>query len=135
MSSIAISSSINHQLARLPYPGPSYVSGVMHQFPQRLQRKNISRMLSYAPTALPPYYTFSFALLEQLELDPKLRELAPEPLAEVHSATARRYGLVDGELVTLRTRRDMARFKVKVTPAIREDTIFVPFQRSIVDPR
>jgi len=62
-------------MARLPYPGPSYVSGVMHQFPERLQRTNIGRMLSYAPPALPPYYTFSFALLEQLELDPKLREL------------------------------------------------------------
>ena len=30
-------------------------------------------MLTYSPAALPPYYTFSFALLEQLELDPKLR--------------------------------------------------------------
>jgi alkylhydroperoxidase family enzyme len=47
----------------------------MHQLPEQLQRTNIGRMLSYAPTALPPYYTFSFALLEQLELDPKLREL------------------------------------------------------------
>lgn len=57
----------------------------------------------------------------------QLRELAPEPLAEIHPATARRYGLVDGELVTLRTRRGTALFKVKVTPTIREDTIFVPF--------
>jgi len=62
-------------MARLPYPGPSYVSGVMHQLPERLHRTNIGRMLSYAPTALTPYYTFSFALLDQLELDPKLREL------------------------------------------------------------
>ena len=62
-------------MARLPYPGPSYVSGVMHQLPERLQRTNIGRMLSYAPTTLTPYYTFSAALLEQLELDPKLREL------------------------------------------------------------
>lgn len=62
-------------MARLPYPGPSYVSGVMHQLPERLQRTNIGRMLSYAPTALTPYYTLSAALLDQLELDPKLREL------------------------------------------------------------
>ncbi len=62
-------------MARLPYPGPSYVSGVMHQFPERLHRTNIGRMLSYAPTALSPYYSFSFALLDQLELDPKLRQL------------------------------------------------------------
>jgi 4-carboxymuconolactone decarboxylase len=62
-------------MARLPYPGPSYVSGMMHHLPARLQHTNIGRMLSYAPTALPPYYAFSAALLEQLELDPKLREL------------------------------------------------------------
>lgn len=62
-------------MARLPYPSPSYVSGVMHQFPERLHRTNIGRMLSYAPTTLSPYYTFSFALLDQLELDPQLRQL------------------------------------------------------------
>ena len=62
-------------MARLPYPGPSYVSGVMHQLPERLQRTNIGRMLSYAPTVLRPYYAFSATLLDQLELDPRLREL------------------------------------------------------------
>ena len=62
-------------MARLPYPGPSYVSGVMHHLPERLQRTNIGRMLSYAPTVLTPYYTFSAVLLDQLELDPQLREL------------------------------------------------------------
>ncbi|HEX6557440.1 MAG TPA: carboxymuconolactone decarboxylase family protein [Ktedonobacteraceae bacterium] len=62
-------------MARIPYPGPSYVSGVMHQLPERLQRTNIGRMLSYAPTTLTPYYTFSAALLDQLELEPNLREL------------------------------------------------------------
>ena len=30
-------------MARLPYPGPSYVSGVMHHLPERLQRTNIGR--------------------------------------------------------------------------------------------
>jgi hypothetical protein len=46
-------------MARLPYPGPSYVSGVMHQFPEQLHHLNIARMLSYASTANSP----SFALL------------------------------------------------------------------------
>jgi 4-carboxymuconolactone decarboxylase len=45
------------------------------EFPERLHHMNIGRMLSYAPTDLAPYYTFSFALLDQLELDPKLRQL------------------------------------------------------------
>jgi 4-carboxymuconolactone decarboxylase len=62
-------------MARLPYPGPSYVSGVMHQFPERLHHLNIARMLSYASTAISPFYVFSGALLDQLELDPKLRQL------------------------------------------------------------
>ena len=62
-------------MARLPYPGPSYVSGVMHQFPERLHHMNIARMLSYASTAVSPFYVFSGALLGQLELDPKLRQL------------------------------------------------------------
>ncbi len=56
-----------------------------------------------------------------------LREMAPEPLAEIHPTTARRYGLVDGETGALTTRRGTAMFKVKVTTGIREDTVFVPF--------
>ena len=62
-------------MARLPYPGPSYVSGVMHQLPEGLRHTNMGRMLSYAPTTLTPYYSFSAVLLDQLELDPHLREL------------------------------------------------------------
>lgn len=58
---------------------------------------------------------------------PELLEMAPGPLAEIHPATARRYGLSDSDAVTLRTRRGTAVFKVKVTAAIREDTVFVPF--------
>jgi len=63
-------------MTRLPYPDPLYVSEVMHQFPERLQHTNIGRILSYAPTVLSPYYTFSATLLDQLELDPKLRQLS-----------------------------------------------------------
>ena len=58
---------------------------------------------------------------------PELFEMAPEPMAEIHPSTASRYGLSDGDAVTLRTRRGTALFKVKVTSAIREDTVFVPF--------
>ncbi len=97
-------------MARLPYPSPSYVSGVMHQFPERLHRTNIGRMLSYAPTTLSPYYTFSFALLDQLELDPKLRQLTilrvahrtEEHYAWVqHVALARLVGVSDEQITAL----------------------------------
>jgi assimilatory nitrate reductase catalytic subunit len=57
----------------------------------------------------------------------KLVEMSPEPFAEIHPATARRYGLNDGTVVWLQTRRDAAKFKVKLTPTIREDTVFVAF--------
>jgi len=61
---------------------------------------------------------------------PQLQTLAPEPLAEVHPATARRYGVTEGELIQLRTRRGAALFKVKLTSSIREDTVFAPFHWS-----
>ncbi len=57
----------------------------------------------------------------------KLAEMNPEPFAEIHPSTAKRFGIVNGTIVWLQTRRDAAQFIVKVTPTIREDTVFVPF--------
>jgi assimilatory nitrate reductase catalytic subunit len=57
----------------------------------------------------------------------ELRTAAPEPLAEMHPATAKQYQLSNGASVTLTTRRANATFTLKVTPMIREDTVFVPF--------
>jgi assimilatory nitrate reductase catalytic subunit len=57
----------------------------------------------------------------------KLAALAAEPVAEMHPVTAQRYGLADGDAVTLATRRGAARFTVWLTACIREDTVFVPF--------
>jgi assimilatory nitrate reductase catalytic subunit len=56
-----------------------------------------------------------------------LQKLVPEPMAEMHPVLARRHSLADGDRVRLTTRRGSALFKVKVTGAIREDTVFVPF--------
>jgi assimilatory nitrate reductase catalytic subunit len=58
---------------------------------------------------------------------PELEHAAPEPLAEMHPATARLHGLLDRGRVTLTTRRGAASFTLNVTPSIREDTVFVPF--------
>jgi assimilatory nitrate reductase catalytic subunit len=57
----------------------------------------------------------------------ELEEVAPEPLAEIHPTTARLYGVAAGERATLMTRRGAATFLVKLTPTVREDTVFVPF--------
>jgi assimilatory nitrate reductase catalytic subunit len=57
----------------------------------------------------------------------KLNEMAARPCAEIHPNIARLYDLSDGDDVSLVTRRGAAKFKVKVTNSIREDTIFAPF--------
>lgn len=57
----------------------------------------------------------------------RLNEIAAEPLAALHPAVARDYGLSDGDTVRLSTRRGSAVFTVRVTAEVREDTIFVPF--------
>ena len=53
--------------------------------------------------------------------------MAPEPFAEIHPDTAQRYGLADGDRLTLATRRGSAEFKARLFPGIRPDTVFAPF--------
>jgi assimilatory nitrate reductase catalytic subunit len=55
-----------------------------------------------------------------------LNALMPEAVAEMHPVGARLAGVSDGERVRLTTRRGSATFRLKVTRAIREDTVFVP---------
>jgi len=75
-------------LVCLPYPGPSDDSGVMYQLPEELHHMNIPHILSYASTAVNPFYSFSEALLDRLELDPKLRQLAMLRVAQSTKAHA-----------------------------------------------
>jgi assimilatory nitrate reductase catalytic subunit len=63
----------------------------------------------------------------QTRRSPRLLEMTPEPLAEIHPQQAKRFGISDGGPITLRTRRGTARFTAKVSSEIRPDTIFVPF--------
>jgi assimilatory nitrate reductase catalytic subunit len=56
-----------------------------------------------------------------------LQTSASEPLAEIHPAAAGRLGIVDGQPLRLTTRRGAAAFRAKVTAAIRQDTVFLPF--------
>jgi assimilatory nitrate reductase catalytic subunit len=60
----------------------------------------------------------------------QLNDLMPEPLAELHPITARLSNLANGDRVTVTTRRGSAAFTLKVTPSIREDTVFLPFHWS-----
>ncbi|MFC0212193.1 molybdopterin oxidoreductase family protein [Paenibacillus chartarius] len=58
---------------------------------------------------------------------PFLRDMCPEPYVEVHPETAAQYGIAHEEVVRLYTRRGEANYKVKITEAIRKDTVFVPY--------
>ena len=58
---------------------------------------------------------------------PELEALMPEPFAEMHPVTARLAGVANGERVSSRRAAATATFTLKVTPTIREDTVFVPF--------
>jgi assimilatory nitrate reductase catalytic subunit len=52
---------------------------------------------------------------------------APEPLAEIHPRLARQLGIGTGGTLRLRTRRGAASFRVRLSPEIRPDTVFLPF--------
>lgn len=51
----------------------------------------------------------------QLRNVPALREKVPEPLAEIHPETAKRYGIVDGEMIMVKTKRGSIRIKARLT--------------------
>jgi assimilatory nitrate reductase catalytic subunit len=53
--------------------------------------------------------------------------MCPEPYVEVHPETAAKYNIEHEESVRLFTRRGEAVYKVKITEAIRKDTVFVPY--------
>ncbi len=57
----------------------------------------------------------------------QLQALCPEPLIEIHPTTAREYGLSDGDLALLSTRRASMQGRIRINETIREDTLFVPF--------
>ncbi|HEX4166014.1 MAG TPA: molybdopterin oxidoreductase family protein [Bryobacteraceae bacterium] len=57
----------------------------------------------------------------------KLRAAVPEAFVEIHPAVARSYGIVQGDSVSLTTRRGTASMTARLTTSIRLDTLFVPF--------
>lgn len=58
---------------------------------------------------------------------PELLEAEPEPFVEVHPQMARHFGVGEGELVRLRTRRGSGLFRARLSPTARLDTLFAPF--------
>ncbi len=51
----------------------------------------------------------------------------PEPLLEMHARLAESLGVVEGDWVTVESRRGRVEFRARVGRSIRPDTVFVPF--------
>jgi assimilatory nitrate reductase catalytic subunit len=85
------------------------------------------------PDAEYPFYLTTGRVMAQYQSGTQTRRVAtlndaaPNAFVEIHPALAGRLGIVDGEFVTLTTRRGSAQVKAKVTGTIRPDTLFVPF--------
>ena len=62
----------------------------------------------------------------QLRSMTQLRRRAPEPLADIHPAAARDYGIVDGEMMYVETRKGRVKIKARVTPDIAQGVISMP---------
>lgn len=91
-------------MTRLAYPDPAHVAQVMQQLPAPMRRARIGQTVSHAPTLVAHYYATYAAVLQDLALDPKLRQLAILRVAEAadapyvlaqHRAIARIAGFTD----------------------------------------
>ncbi|MEO8163098.1 MAG: molybdopterin dinucleotide binding domain-containing protein, partial [Ilumatobacteraceae bacterium] len=51
----------------------------------------------------------------------------PEPLCEMHPQLAERLGVLDGNLVTVSSRRGTMTLPANVVNTIRPDTVFIPY--------
>jgi assimilatory nitrate reductase catalytic subunit len=120
------------------HPGTPRLFG--DRFPTSTGRAKMHAVKHGAPaedldTEFPIYLTTGRTLAHyqsgtQTRRVPELMQMAPAPFAEMHPRLARRHRLADGDAVTLATRRGEATFTVRITTAIREDTVFVPFHWS-----
>jgi anaerobic selenocysteine-containing dehydrogenase len=57
---------------------------------------------------------------------PKLQETAPEPIAEVHPDTASKYGISDGDMITVETVKGKINIKARTTEELLPGVISIP---------
>lgn len=62
----------------------------------------------------------------QLRNIPEVRELAPEPVAELHPDAAAKYGIMDGKEMIVETEEGSIKLMARLTPDIAEKVISVP---------
>ncbi|MDE2026923.1 MAG: molybdopterin oxidoreductase family protein [Candidatus Omnitrophica bacterium] len=118
------------------HPGtPRLFEGGKFYFPDGKARFNV---VEYRPSAdaitaeYPIYLTtgrviFHFLSGTQTRRIGFLTEQCPEPYVEIHPRLAEKYGIVEGDLTRITSRRGNIVLKAKVVKTIRPDTIFVPY--------
>jgi assimilatory nitrate reductase catalytic subunit len=80
-----------------------------------------------------PLYLTTGRIMAQYQSGTQTRRIAalmkasPQAFVQMHPSMARTYGIEDGDPVRLITRRGSATMAAQLTPAIRMDTLFVPF--------
>ena len=80
-----------------------------------------------------PLFLTTGRLLAQYQSGTQTRRIdaltaaVPEPTLDVHPRTAGRLAISAGQLVDVTSLRGQARFRARLTPALREDTVFLPF--------
>jgi anaerobic selenocysteine-containing dehydrogenase len=57
---------------------------------------------------------------------PALRQLAPEPIAEIHPDTVIKYGIANGDMVAIETRRGEIRMRVRTTQDLAPGVVSIP---------
>ncbi|MFC2072218.1 molybdopterin-dependent oxidoreductase [Chloroflexota bacterium] len=55
-----------------------------------------------------------------------LQQAAPEPIAEIHPDTAKEYGIVDGDMVAIETRKGKIRMKARITEDLVPHIVSIP---------
>ena len=68
-----------------------------------------------------PEYTHS-----QFRQVARMRKTAPEPLAELHPETAKKYGISDGDMMTVETVKGKVDFRAKTTEALLQGVVSIP---------
>jgi anaerobic selenocysteine-containing dehydrogenase len=62
----------------------------------------------------------------QMRNIPRLRQQAPEPIAEVHPDTAREYGIADGDTIAVETRKGRIELKARLTEDLMLGVVSLP---------
>ena len=68
-----------------------------------------------------PEYTHT-----QFRSVPAFRQTAPEPVAEIHPDTAHEYGIADGDVMAIETRKGEIRMRVRATEDLAPEVVSIP---------